>query len=286
MMRTTALVCLLLVMAFTVHAQGELPIDFSPGLPPLEGGYQGEMAYQDPSIQVAITSGKEYATDYWVARITIAHPSQLRTVSAAGFDSSRVMNGRALANRVQAVFALNGDYFSYINDGYLIRQGELYRDLPGGRRDVLLIDDRGDFYIALRADQEVIAPYREMDIVNSFNFGPALVVGGERVEKYWDNNNAANKGRQRMGIAQVKAGTLEYVVIATAGPSARQPGMTLDQFSRLFAKEGVENAYNLDGGDSTMMMFREHYINADHAATMRAISDIIYFATTSTSLAD
>ncbi|MHC1787251.1 MAG: phosphodiester glycosidase family protein [Christensenellales bacterium] len=264
---------------FTSHAAVlPLPIDESGGQAPQAAGYLGELAYEDPSISVSIEQGREYSTDYWVAHIRLSDPSQLRTTSAGGWESGRTTSGLALYHRVKAVLAINGDYFSYINNGYMIRQGTLYRDLPLGVRDVLLIDRAGDFHLALRADKGSIAPYRDLDIVNSFNFGPALVVGGERVKTYFNNDNAAHTGRQRMGIAQVAAGRLDYVVIATAGPKGDNKGLTLEQFSNLFSALGVQNAYNLDGGNSTMMIFRDSFVNAIHETTMRPISDIIYFA--------
>lgn len=40
----------------------------------------------------------------------------------------------------------------------------------------------------------------------------------------------------------------------------------------------VENAYNLDGGNSTMVMFKGGYVNRINEETMRTISDIVYFA--------
>ncbi len=55
------------------------------------------------------------------------------------------MAGKTLARRMKAVFAINGDYFSYRNNGFLIRQGTQYQDLPDGFRDVLLIDEAGGF---------------------------------------------------------------------------------------------------------------------------------------------
>jgi exopolysaccharide biosynthesis protein len=56
---------------------------------------------------------------------------------------------------------------------------------------------------------------------------------------------------------------------------------TLEQFSKVLADLGVENAYNLDGGNSTMMLFKGVFINALHETTMRPLSDIIYFASAS-----
>ena len=256
-----------------------LPIDDSPGYAvPLSNYSEEGPGYEDESITVDISDGRIHETDYWVGRITISHPSQLRTASASGFESSRTMNGLALYRRMKAVVAINGDYFSYINDGYLIRQGTLYRDLPGGKRDILLIDDKGDFYPIPLAKEPDLLPYRNLKVVNSFNFGPALVIDGERVEEYFENNNAAFKPRQRMAIAQVQRGSLEYVVVACAGPRGHNTGLTLEEFSRLVFDQGVDNAYNLDGGYSTMLMFNNAYINTGDVGNIRPISDIIYFA--------
>ena len=54
-------------------------------------------------------------------------------------------------------------------------------------------------------------------------------------------------------------------------------GMTLDQFSRLLEKLGVQNAYNLDGGSSTWLVLDNKKINA--RSKKRSIADIVYFAT-------
>ncbi len=278
--RALILIALMLMLwqSVALAAVQALPLDESGGLPPDPAGFLDELNYQDPSINVTISQDRAHNTDYWVGRVKIEHPSQLRTTSAGGWDSGRTTSGMAMYKRVSAVMAINGDYFSYINDGYLIRHGQLYRDLPRGQRDVLLIDEAGDFHIALKADKDSILPYKDMAIVNSFNFGPALVVDGQRVQRYVDHDNAANKGRQRMAIAQVAPGSLEYVVVACSGPSGRSQGMTLDQFSRVVFDQGVHSAYNLDGGNSTMLMFNEAFVNAHLEPTMRPISDIIYFA--------
>lgn len=277
------LAALILCMAAVAPALAEvtpLPIDDSPGLPPLSEGYQDGLVYEDPSIRVTIEQRRDYGTDYWVARITLQHPSQLRTASAAGFESQRTIDGMVLARRMRGVLSINGDYFSYNPDGFLIRQGQSYRNQPNRFRDLLLIDAKGDFHLVLQSRHDQLANFAEGEIVNSFNFGPALVVNGERVKKFWNNGYAAHKPRQRIAIAQVEKGKLEYLAIVSAGSGFKgsNRGLTIEEFSNVVVKLGVESAYNLDGGNSTMMMFNDAYINADLADSMREISDIIYFA--------
>ena len=55
-------------------------------------------------------------------------------------------------------------------------------------------------------------------------------------------------------------------------------GMTMDQFAAFVHSLGVENAYNLDGGNSTALIFGGKKQNAIHNKDDRMISDIIYFA--------
>ena len=53
--------------------------------------------------------------------------------------------------------------------------------------------------------------------------------------------------------------------------------MTIRQFAELTALQEVQVAYNLDGGDSTMLYFHGKKLN-DRSKTAREISDIVYFA--------
>ena len=272
------LTCLILFSVAGNADEAALPIDFSGGMTPLEEGYIGALEYKDESIHVRIDEKRIFNTDVWIAYIKIAHPSQLRTLSARGFDSAQVAKGEVLSRRSNAVLTINGDYYSYENTGYLIRQSALYRNLPGGVRDVLLIDKQGDFHFVLAATEDALSQFDTSNIVNTFNFGPALVMEGQRVESFIDNRNAAFKPRQRMCIAQT--GPLEYMCIATGASGRGSTGMTLEQLSIVAYDHGAIQAYNLDGGDSTMMFFQHKKVNDPNSNSTREISDIVYFAST------
>ena len=79
-----------------------------------------------------------------------------------------------------------------------------------------------------------------------------------------------------MCIAQV--GPLEYKCICCGPPARGNSGMNLMEFARLVYSLGVETAYNLDGGDSTMMIFNGQKVNDPKSPDTRDIADIIYFA--------
>ena len=271
------LLVMLCVPAVLAEEVPTLPVDLTPGKAVSQSNYISETEYQDPTLHVVIESGRKDNCDYWLARITIGHASQLRTAAAATFEVEYALKGQYIAKRQNAVLAIDGDYFSYYPCGIVLRQGVLYRDKLRQERDVLAIDEDGDFHIFLVPDKgEVPAVYQGKKIINAFHFGPALVIDrevGTLDASYW---LAPELKRQRMCIAQT--GPLEYMALCCAGPQRGSEGMDLMQFAQLAKELGAENAYNLDGGDSTMLIFNNEKVNDKENQNTRPISDIIYFA--------
>ncbi len=255
-----------------------LPVDFTPGKQTKPSSYISENEYKDPTLHVTIEQGRKYDCDYWVARIKIGHPSQLRTAAAGGFENRLDIKGVYIARRQNAVLAINGDYFCYYrHSGHIKRQGVVYRDNLKGERDVLAIDEAGDFHILFTPNKEDLGDtINGKKVINAFHFGPGLVKDGELTSlepSFWI---APELGRQRMCIAQT--GPLEYMALCCASSKRGSAGMTLQQFAELAKELGAIQAYNLDGGDSTMMIFDGDKINDKDNKNTRTISDIIYFA--------
>ena len=264
--------------AFAETALAPIPADSAAAPKPAQTDYLADgSGYQDDSLKVSIESIREYDTNILVAHVQIKDASQLRTAMAGSFGSTHDIPGAKLAQRVNAVLAINGDYFSFDNTGYVLRQGKLYRDNPRLGSDVLLIDDHGDFHVVQDASSQSIALFTG-NVVNSFSFGPALVVDGKAQTIDYSHQIASDKYTQRMVIAQV--GPLSYLCVATEGPeNADSRGLTLDEAAQLMVKLGCQTAYNLDGGSSSTMVLNNTKINALSTHKVRSICDILYFAT-------
>lgn len=275
------------VPAFAEEAHYSLPIDFSPGLEADEAFYLSDTEYQDPTLHVVIEtgcwSGPDGNCDYWVARVRIADPSQLRTASADGeFKEAVTTRGVALAQRNNAVLAIDGDYWCYEDrnpERYVLRQGMMLGDQLNGVRDVLLIDEDGDFHAVFTpAAGSLDGTVNGKKVINGLCFGPVLVHEG-KVPLLTAGGDwmVPDERRQRMCIAQT--GPLEYFCLCCHGPARGSCGMTLGEFADLAKDLGAQTAYNLDGGDSTMLIFRGEKINDPDNHSVRDISDILYFAT-------
>ena len=290
MKRLSALLAVMLLLLSVSFASGTaesdaphytLPIDFTPGLPVNQKYYLSDTVYEDPTLKVVISTGDQNGVLYWIADIEIQDPSQLRTASAAGFDSRGSEYGSVLAKRMNAVVAVNGDYYCYSRGVPLVfRQGRSFLNelrFRGKRNDILLIDENGDFIgLEKPKEEDVTAMLNSGKIVNALYFGPLLVNNGE-VTTSTNSSLVPTQFSQRVAIAQT--GHLKYRIIVS-GPHKR--GSKAFQFEgwREFVAgmTDIKVAYNLDGGDSSVLVFNNKKINDPDNSNERQLGDIIYFA--------
>ena len=193
---------------------------------------------------------------------------------------------------VASCVPIGGDYFGNEEGGYVVRMTETYRKKPLKSRDMLVTDMNGDFHIIKNSDSEQLKALvqGETPIVNVFNFGPALVIDGE-LQQMPDKYNYNIRGLEpRCAIGQV--GPLEYVLVvvdggkkrtvtitAEDGTKKKSTGCTVETLAQFMADQGCQQAYNLDGGNSALMVFHGENYSQKSFSAERSVSDIIYFAT-------
>ncbi len=308
-LRGVALLALLLVFALGAAAEGLIPLPmdtYTGGPAPKDENYLSDLEYQDASITVKIFEGRYADTDYTYAYVKITDPSQLRTTPAAivnspkaTFRSTATGRGRYVARAVNAVIALNGDYFTKSDKCQVVmRQTQQVRNNANGSMDVLIIDKNGDFSYIQKCTKEMYNQYYEahaQDMYQVFCFGPVMVENGKSIiaKDYSNGNVGAQNSTQRSAIAQL--GTLEYLLVTTEGPQSNgSKGMTIPELAVLceelgyqFSETGCHLAFNLDGGNSATMAFKQMnteagkllYTKINSPEIERFLSDIIYFAT-------
>ena len=265
-----------------------LPLDFEPAPKP-QGQYPAPYSsdawnhYEDPSITAdyEIRLTPEWHTNFFISRVKIANGSQIRTAAANSFIKKGVAPAQTLARRMNAVVAINGDFYTGNAGRYVLRQGQVFRDYMAPGQDLLLIDEDGDFHIILAEEHPEDMDKTTIDgkkVNNALCFGPALIRDGEIVvdpAKAQDQSHPIAK-EIRLGLCQL--GPLEYLMVVNANES-----LTLVEFAD-FLKQTfpeVQQAYNLDGGMSAHMVFMGELRNKAalvNGQDYRPVPDILYFA--------
>ena len=84
----------------------------------------------------------------------------------------------------------------------------------------------------------------------------------------------------RTAIGMIEKG--HYVMVVSDGRTSESAGLTLYQLAGVMKDLGCTEAYNLDGGGSTTMVFNGNVINKPttngNTISERAVSDIVYIA--------
>jgi exopolysaccharide biosynthesis protein len=235
-----------------------------------------DTSYEDNNIKINISTIKEYNTAVYVADVMISDISYLKTALA---DDTYGRNIKAATSEIakdnNAIFAINGDFYGFRDYGYVLRNGELYRDTAGNAQD-LVIDNIGDFSIVNENDTTIDS----MDLSTIWqilSFGPALVEDGNIVVDEDSEVSRSMSSNPRTAIGMISP--LHYVFIVSDGRTDESAGLSLLQLAQIFTDYGCTSAYNLDGGGSATMYFNGEIVNIPTDGRFfgeREVSDIVY----------
>lgn len=260
-----------------------LPMGMTVPPKPDPANYDGD-TYSDETITVRCWRETQKVGGSFVvinfADVKIAHPTQLRTAFAGrNYTATRRAYTTRMAAENNAVLAINGDYCNIRPTGLIIRQGILYRDTPMGI-DTLFIDSEGNFSTMDDQEAKDCGYYTKNSIYQALPFGPTLVRDGKAIQIEKDFNSVACGAyakNPRTAIGQL--GELHYLVCVVNGRQTGSAGCTTNDLAKMMAEKGCITAFNLDGGQSSAMVFKNRLYNKVCNGGERQVSDIVYFAT-------
>lgn len=235
--------------------------------------------YSSESIQINVSQYREHNTDIYVADIQLASPEYLKTAFAnTTFGRNVTEKTSQIAADNDAVFAINGDFYGARNQGYVIRNHDLYRSKSASEeQEDLVIYTDGSFSIVKEGDvtaQELL----DQGAWQTFSFGPGLIKDGTVTVSENTEVDRARTSNPRTGIGQVDG--LHYIFVVSDGRTEASEGLSLMQMAEFMKSLGVTTAYNLDGGGSSTMYFDGKVINQPtsngRSIKERSVSDIVY----------
>lgn len=233
--------------------------------------------YSDSNTSITLKRYRAYDSDIYVADITVSYASALKTALANNTYGRNITDTTSdIADENNAVLAINGDYYGARQSGYVIRNSKLYRNTSGDR-DALVIQKNGEFKFV--SESETSAEQLLQDgALQVFSFGPVLLNNSEISVGENEEVGMAMASNPRTAVGYL--GNNHYVFVVSDGRTSESAGLSLYELASFMKEIGVVDAYNLDGGGSSTMVFKGEIINNPttngHSNQERAVSDIIY----------
>lgn len=231
----------------------------------LEDSKQGLWVYLSPTVRVVITHHKTKGYSWFEADI-------LRRPEGETLHVVTSLNGRGndpvkVATENKLVFGVNTDYYlirvNYRKKvGLVIREGKVIRESVGATTgtslpplDTLLLDGEGGFRVD-KAGELDSAKALELGAKDVLAFGPILIKDN-LLRMLTVSYHHKKEPRTAVGLL----GDNHYLAVVAEGRLPNAAGMTLDELGQLMAARGCSQAFNLDGGHTSALIFMGKRLN-------------------------
>lgn len=230
-----------------------------------------ENSYRSHDISINVETRNVGSSVAYIADIYIRYIENFKSAFANDqYGKNIVENTQSMAQRHNAVLAVNGDYYGIRDTGVIVRNYTLYRDTPKGELCGIYYDGTVVNYFKDALDVHYAL---DCGLYQTMTFGPYLIMDGNVRTNIV---SAVTETNPRTGFGYYEPGHYCFIVV-DGRQSGYSDGLTLDEYAQLFASLGCTNAYNLDGGQSSMMIFHNNVYNRPYNGG-RSTSDIFFIA--------
>ncbi len=235
-----------------------------------------EEGYSSPDLAIRIKRvqyGKAKTAMYYLADIYLTDVYQFASVLAKDkFGKGLRESVKSMANRSQAILAITGDTYGNQDAGVVIRNGVVHRQ-EKSPFDVCVLYYDGTmrtFSPEAFSLEQAIAD----GAYQAWSFGPLLLdeEGQPIPDAKLNTTKNIRRANPRAGLGYYEPG--HYCFVVVDGRTDDASGLTLEQFSQLFADLGCKAAYNMDGGRSAEMYFHGSILNDPYQGG-RSVSDCL-----------
>ncbi len=229
-----------------------------------------DMSYVSDSKTINITKNTIQTSNgnvnYYVADVYLKDTTDLISGFAKDSYGTNIIEVPSLiAQNNNAIFAINGDYYGFREDGIMIRNGVIYRDEGVRTGLVIYKDGRMKVYDETTTNAQQLL---DEGAWHTLSFGPALVENGVALTNFENvaidtnfGNRTIDRKNPRTAIGMIDENHFVFVVVE--GRSKESAGVTLDELAQIMADLKVKEAYNLDGGFSSAMYFNGEIITSN-----------------------
>lgn len=240
-----------------VDAVGSFRIKFADKF--IEGKAQKtKTTYISENLNIAIYKrrSEELDTTYYVVDIYVADISCFMTAFAQDkFGIGYTDWPKQIARDYKSIITMNGDQYGMRKTGVVIRNGQLYRNKKVTNDVCVLYWDGtvktfapGDF----NANWEM-----SNGAYQAWNFGPRLLDDDGNAKTQFNSTTASQNPRSALGYFEPG----HYCFVVVDGRNDESDGITLKNLAKLMKNLGCRQAYNMDGGRTSMLYAGDTLLN-------------------------
>lgn len=204
---------------------------------------------------------KDISNDSYTGKLLIINdPSRVKLVSSPRLGTSGATTSQIVAEN-DAVAGINAGGFQ--DDalgtggkpaGLVIEDGQLRTTNTGASYSLVGMDKDNKMVVS---NSMTYSKCQQLNLRCAVSFGPVIIINGNATIK----SGTGGWGMQpRTAIAQRKDGAILMLVID--GRQKGSLGATLRQVQDILLDNGAYNAFNLDGGASTTMVYNGNVVNS------------------------
>lgn len=223
---------------------------------------QEPLFYQSENIRIQITPIRQQKTDIYVADIYVRSTELFQRAFSQGKWKKPAEKVADMAQQHQAVLAMTGDNGHNLATGWVVGNGVYWRQTKSVKRDMCILYRSGvmETIELQQVDNAVIKEKAaNQEIWHAFLFGPALLDSEGKAKSTF--NSTVNPANPRSAIGYYAPGHYCFVQVDGRGapsklePGKKSTGLRLNELSLFMESLGCTAAYNLDGGQSSMLYF-------------------------------
>ncbi len=236
-----------------------------------------DTTYTSGRLHVEITKHRYEDANIYVADVYLCDIEDYASVFAKdSFGSGATETVTSMAERSNAILAINADYYGAHSASFLVRNGEMYYDTEADD-DICILYKDGRMETFFEDDFD----YKDANVRNgawqAFGFGPKLMDNGEVLydppgSEGFAFNSGVKSRNPRTAIGYYEPG--HYCLVFVEGRSDESKGLEMNQLAAFMGKIGCTDAFNLDGGQTSMMVFMGNVVGQPYKGG-RKCSDII-----------
>lgn len=240
-------------------------------------------SYQSDDVNLTITASRVENSDVYVVDIYVRSVECFQRAHAGNRFGRTTAKVRTMAENRGAIVAMTGDNGHYFTKGWSVSNGAVNRSTPNRVRDLAIVYRTGEMitvdndavdYARLRADADAGRLW------HVFLFGPALLdANGKATLDFGKSKIRAANPRSAIGYFEPG----HYCFVQVDGRGVRSAleenktsrGLRMADLAALMERLGCKAAYNLDGGQSSMLVFGNRVYSKPYKGG-RNVGDIVY----------